>query len=68
MQDLIINEEKALEFILEWIYRSEFRVIDGTNRHPDFVNFYQWAYERELIPESELARAHDEMLGEECED
>lgn len=42
LQDKVIAHEQEIERLSERIYRSEFKVIDGINQHPEGLNFEEW--------------------------
>ena len=44
-----INTKKAIEYILNQLYFSEFQIIDRLNQHPNGLNFYDWLFEKKLI-------------------
>ena len=51
---LELHQQKVLEFLLQKEYFSEFKSIDGWDRHPDGINFYEWLYKKGLISKEHL--------------
>jgi hypothetical protein len=46
---MIINEQKALNFLLIESYTKKFEVIDGFNQHPQGLSYEEWLAEWELL-------------------
>jgi hypothetical protein len=73
MNDIKIDQEKVLLLLLEKAYSAEFQIIDGLNRHPDYISFYEWLRDRGIIDQSELnrittsVRSHETDVWELCE-
>jgi len=51
-----INKTGAIMYLLDRAYVSEFQVIDGVRRHPDFVGFAEWLYQRGIITREEMLK------------
>jgi hypothetical protein len=60
--------EVALKYLLQEKYFGEFESIDGYNRHPEFINFYEWLYRRHLITQVENDRIQAAIKAESSED
>lgn len=63
--NLDIDVQKAIEFILIQHYFKEFEVIDGLNQHPKGQNFYEWLYKNKLISKDKLDKVLLEISLEE---
>jgi len=48
---ITIDKYKAIVFILETLYKSEWEVIDGLQQHPDGYNFEEWLEHNNLVHE-----------------
>ncbi|MGV0948511.1 hypothetical protein ACTS93_15455 [Empedobacter falsenii] len=61
MKNLNLDFAKSIELLLEEKYFNEFEIIDGQNRHPKFINFYEWLYTKKLITKEELTEIQKEI-------
>ena len=52
----LVDNNIAVEFILQRLYFSEFQIIDGLNQHPNGINFYKWLLNNDLILKEEYDR------------
>ena len=60
---LVIDQQKAIELILNEMYYNEFEVIDRLNQHPQGLNFWEWLHKKELIFEN-LTEINSEIEAE----
>lgn len=67
MEKIKLNIESALLYLLSEKYVSEFKVVEGLSRHPDFINFYQWLERDKLISEDELKRITEVINAKESD-
>ena len=61
---LIIDQQKAILFLLQEKYYSEFEVIDRLNQHPQGITFYRWLYNHKLITAENLTEIEAEIRQE----
>jgi hypothetical protein len=61
---LVIDQQEAIERILQEMYYSEFEVIDRCNQHPKGISFYRWLYEKKFITAENLAEIEAELKQE----
>lgn len=64
MYEFDLDLAAAVKHLLQQQYFAEFEVIDGLNRHPDFINYYQWLFKKGLISSEELARIQQAIADE----
>jgi len=60
----LVDNNIAVEFILQRLYFSEFQIIDGLNQHPNGINFYKWLLNNDLILKEEYDRITDKIQSE----
>lgn len=58
---LVIDQQKAIEQILQELYFSEFEVVDNYNCHPQGISFYRWLFNKHLISAENLAEIEAEI-------
>jgi hypothetical protein len=61
---LVIDQQKAIERLLQEMYYSEFEVIDRLNQHPKGLTFFRWLYNNKLITAENLAEIEAELKRE----
>lgn len=54
--NIFADKDKALEFILEQMFFSEFVPEEGASHHPDGLNFYQWLERKGILPTAEAEK------------
>lgn len=61
---LVIDQQKAIEQLLQEVYYSEFEVVDNYNCHPQGITFYRWLFNRKLITSDSLSEIEAEIAKE----
>lgn len=67
MKDILLDTQKALDFLLYKAYSSEFIEEDGYTVHPRY-NYWDWLYRKGIISKEDNDLKQEEIKNEQLED